>query len=116
MGWVVAYSLAWEPPTFSCFSSELTWCPEAVVDLCLVPFQVWEQRARRRCTVKSGKLTPVSEGPLAPPARGWGEGTSRKLIHGVLGVGRGKKEPRRPERVPELLTLSSPPPLKSGHR
>lgn len=50
-----------EPETFSCFGSGLTWCPEAAINLWLVPYQVWEQRARRRCIVKSGKPTLVSE-------------------------------------------------------
>lgn len=48
---------------FSCFRVELTWFSEAAIDLCLVPFQVWEGKARRQCTVRSGKLTPVSVGP-----------------------------------------------------
>lgn len=46
---------------------------DLAADLCLAPFQVWEQRARRRYTVKSGKLILVSESPPHPqPGSGGG--------------------------------------------
>jgi hypothetical protein len=87
-------------------------------------FQIWERRAQRQCTVRSGKSTLVSEGPLilhlAAGGGGGGRVVSPRIIDGALGVAREKMKQRKPKRASlltqEFWALFTPPLSILRHR
>lgn len=116
MGWTVGVPHCLGHSNILLLQQWLTWSPEVAADLCLAPFQVWKQRARRRYIVKSGKLILVSEGPPHPQP-GSGGGHFLQFHPWDLGCGPGKEgaeaAKESADRIGrELLTVSAHHPEK----